>query len=336
MSKLTVAIPTYNSSDTIVATLDSIMSQTYKNFDTIIYDNCSIDNTLLLASKYKYVKCVKRDSNIGAFANFNDIINSTDTDYLVIFHSDDIMKSNFIEREIYILDNNKDVSIVASNIELMDEYGKSIKEREHSIYEDVIFSKYEYFNQYGELCLSCPTVMFRMDFLRSNNLLFDEEIGPCADGYLWCVINTLSTKIYLISDPLVQYRLHNCENSQQMSFNGKNYVYQFRVHEYAYNLASKEMLFPLKKKIIDFKNSITYALINDYTRGLTTKREISQVITHNSFITYKIPHKMNMLLDFVLRFPRIYYWIIRAKGYIRIRTRIKQLFYSHSKTHIIK
>ena len=94
MNKLvTICIPVYNGQRTIGATLDSLVSQSYKNIKIKVFDNCSTDNTQNIikefVEKYSNVSLHVNESNLGGEGNYNKCLEACEGDYSGIYHSDD-------------------------------------------------------------------------------------------------------------------------------------------------------------------------------------------------------------------------------------------------------
>lgn len=308
--KLTVFIPTFNRSHLLEKSIKSVLEQSYKNYSIIVIDNASTDRTESVVHSFKSdkIQYLKNDKNIGPIGNFNRAIELAETEYFLIFHDDDIMKPEFLYREIEILNQFSDVVVVASNIELMNDNETFIAAKALNINKDTIFNQYEYFYNFfdKDIYLPCPTVMFRTDFIKKNKLKFEEKVGACADAYLWNEINTYQVKIYLISDSLVRYRTQTVDNIQMHPFIGKNYRNQFLLFKYSYLLALKKNRDKTKNLIIKRKNKYFNLLLDDYKNDRIKKHELFDEIKEDDFliselsfilkIKYFIVIKMRMLV----------------------------------------
>ncbi|MDR0682137.1 MAG: glycosyltransferase family 2 protein [Dysgonamonadaceae bacterium] len=107
---VSVIIPTYNRAHMLVKTLDSIVAQTYQNFEVIIVDDGSTDNTIRLLEDYKQ-KITRKDiaftilkqRNAGAPVARNRGLKSAKGEYIVFFDSDDLMLPNRIEEQVRVM-----------------------------------------------------------------------------------------------------------------------------------------------------------------------------------------------------------------------------------------
>jgi len=229
--KVSIIIPTYNRANYLEQAINSVLAQTFQDYELVVLDNASTDNTSEVVRKFRdeRFQYIKNEINIGPINNFNKGLKVARGDFVIIFHDDDIMAPELVEEEVKILNENEDVVLVASNVELIDEKGKTIQNKLLSIDQDIIFEKYEYIVKRlkNDILLPCPSVMLRKNFLDVNNLIFESEKGPAADTYLWFKINLSDKLLYLVSRPLLKYRIH----SGQDSFRNDYYVWlsHFRI-----------------------------------------------------------------------------------------------------------
>lgn len=124
---VSILIPNFNYATTIEACIESALSQTYKNIEIIVLDNCSSDNSFEVIKKYKKrgVRIYKNKENIGVLSH-NKIITMANGKYVHILHSDDEIMPTFIEECITLMENNPNVGFtVAERVEI-DEAGKEI------------------------------------------------------------------------------------------------------------------------------------------------------------------------------------------------------------------
>jgi len=91
---VTVAIPTYNSGERFLSdAIDSVLAQSFTNFELLISDNCSPDNTSDVVAEYQdpRIRYVRHETNIGANANFNYCLDDARGDYLLLLSDDDLI-----------------------------------------------------------------------------------------------------------------------------------------------------------------------------------------------------------------------------------------------------
>jgi len=111
--KISVLMCTYNSEGTVTKSINSILNQTYKNYELLIMDDCSSDNTYSICSEYKEnyknIKLFRNKENIGLTKSLNKLINKSKGKFIARQDSDDLSVNNRLEIQIdYLLKNKLD------------------------------------------------------------------------------------------------------------------------------------------------------------------------------------------------------------------------------------
>lgn len=120
LPKITIGVPVYNGELTISRTLDSLLSQTYKNFEIIISDNASNDKTSLICQDYashdNRIRYIRQERNIGAARNFRFVLDKASSDYFMWSACDDLRSANFLEENLrFLVDNPSYVASTCPN-----------------------------------------------------------------------------------------------------------------------------------------------------------------------------------------------------------------------------
>lgn len=106
MHKVTVVTITYNSSKFVRQAIESILAQSYADFEYIISDDCSTDNTWKIIQEYKdpRIKAWRNETNMGEYPNRNLTLNETDGEYVIWIDGDDILYPHGLEFMVKMLD----------------------------------------------------------------------------------------------------------------------------------------------------------------------------------------------------------------------------------------
>ena len=112
-SKVSIGLPVYNAEKFIRNRLDSILSQTYINFELIISDNASTDSTSTICEEYvlrdKRISFIQQKNNMGVVWNFNFVLNQSNGKYFVWASSDDLWHKEFLQKNVDVLENDKNI-----------------------------------------------------------------------------------------------------------------------------------------------------------------------------------------------------------------------------------
>ena len=108
---ITIGLPVYNGEKTIKNTLNSILEQTFTDYQVIISDNNSTDNTAKICQEYSKknsrITYFRQNENIGILNNFNYVLNYANSEYFVWLAADDWWEPTFLEKNISVLNSNK-------------------------------------------------------------------------------------------------------------------------------------------------------------------------------------------------------------------------------------
>ena len=111
--KVSIGLPVYNGEDFLKYAIDSLLSQTFRDFELIISDNASTDTTPKICQEYvlrdKRIRYIRQNKNMGALWNFNFVLKQSNKEYFIWVSSDDKLHPEFLEKNIDILEKNKNV-----------------------------------------------------------------------------------------------------------------------------------------------------------------------------------------------------------------------------------
>lgn len=120
--KVTIGLPVYNGEKLIEECLNSLLSQTYTNFELIISDNGSVDNTEFICRKYcsldSRINYIRHDENRGGPANFQGLLDASSCIFFMWAAYDDLWSSNYLEEAVSLL-KNKDFDFVLPSFDLV-------------------------------------------------------------------------------------------------------------------------------------------------------------------------------------------------------------------------
>ena len=143
---VSIIVSSYNSQDTILATIESILFQTYSNWELLIIDDCSSDNTVSIVKKFAKhdprIRYFSTDKNTGSPSQPRNIgIEQAKGDYIAFLDSDDIWLPNKLEEQLAFMQEHG-YDFVYSNYEKMSWDGKRgqriVKVKESASYKDIL------------------------------------------------------------------------------------------------------------------------------------------------------------------------------------------------------
>ena len=227
--KLSICMPVYNGSKYIAKSIESVLSQTYTNYYLNVIDNCSTDNTEEIVRSFKdpRLRYIKNDTNLGLVGNHQRCIDLCETEFLNIWHDDDIMMPSNLEKKMAILKKNDNVGIVFSNLDFIDENDDLHQykwnedcQKDFMVNGKVLFKDYLLKMHIGAFFF-IGSVISRKDVLCRAGGFHLQDSGLICDSSLW-LRTLLITDAACIGDPLVKYR--NYQGTTCSEFVGINFL----------------------------------------------------------------------------------------------------------------
>jgi glycosyltransferase involved in cell wall biosynthesis len=222
--RVQIFIPCFNSRVTLLKAVESILAQTMKNYEVILVDNASSDdsNSVFLALDDDRFSVVRFEENVSLGANFNRCIELASAEFFCIMHADDEYDPNYLENMIYSLDHAPSVSIAFCNANIIDEDSR----RRFSVKNEIKrraskMTSTQYAGRKGILWLAdynkviAPSVMFRTS---SKNLFgtYRMDLKFTLDWDLYFRILQEGGKILHVSQTLFNYRVHKNQQTEAL------------------------------------------------------------------------------------------------------------------------
>ena len=202
MPKVTIVLPTYNGERFLSQSIKSVIGQSYKDWELIIINDCSSDNTLQIATSYQ-----NKDSRIKVFSNTENLklpkslnkgFSLSSGDYLTWTSDDNLYKPNAIEKMVSLLEDNALVSLVSCNYDLIEENG-------HCINSSLSYLPQRAFWQLAFTCNVGGCFMYRKSIIDQIGE-YDANMFLAEDMDYWCKLARVSNVEYC-NDNLYSYRL---------------------------------------------------------------------------------------------------------------------------------
>jgi glycosyltransferase involved in cell wall biosynthesis len=210
MPKVSVIVPTYNRSHFVCDAIDSILNQTFKDFEVITVDDGSTDNTQGVLQKYGSRLYYIYQQNHGLPAARNTGIEAAKGEYIAFLDDDDLWFPEKLEKQVKFLDANPDIGLVHAFTEVVDERGLLLAEETKNRlkqYKKSMQLGYTYggISRMGIMFMS--SVMVRKSCLELVGY-FDSTLDCGREDWDFALRFALKYRIATLLEPLVKYRLH--------------------------------------------------------------------------------------------------------------------------------
>ena len=243
---VSVIVPNYNHAKYLKQRIDSILNQTYQDFELIILDDCSTDDSRTIINEYvsrvQNISSHYNSSNSGsAFKQWDHGVKKSKGEFIWIAESDDFAEPGFLEKALVILNKNKNIGLVYCNSKVIDEQKESeyltsdLKKKLH---------KSKWSNDYINIGLNemSEYLYIRNTINNVSGVLFrkskyveagfaDLSMKYCGDWFLYIRMMLISDIAYL-SSPLNAFRLHSNSSSNEYFTKGTYLLEVLRVYLY--------------------------------------------------------------------------------------------------------
>ena len=208
--KVSVLLPVYNAQNFVKEAIESILHQTFHDFELIIINDGSSDDSYNVISKIDdgRIKFINHNINKGLIFTLNEGIDLARGEYIVRMDGDDYSLPERLSLQVNFMDSNKD--IVVSGGQMIDYDNRIVLSKNPTVSDQVKAS----------LLFSCvishPTVIIRTDIFKSEKFYYDKYFIHSEDYELWTrVINKY--KVTNINEVILKYRTHQNQISQKYS-----------------------------------------------------------------------------------------------------------------------
>ena len=217
---ISIVMATFNGEKFLREQIDSILNQTYRNFELIIGDDCSNDGTLSILKDYAQkddrIRIVENKVNLGFKKNFENLLSLAKGDYIAFSDQDDIWTLNHLE---LLLSKADEYDLVCSNSSLIDSEGNSLNTTMKDVMRikhfhtdaDSIKIHLMHFNfVQGSACLVSKNLLTKALPIPENMKFHDYWLGFCA---------AFCKGIYYFDECLLYYRQHGENVTENKKWN---------------------------------------------------------------------------------------------------------------------
>lgn len=282
MPIVTVLLTSYNHGDYIRGSIESILNQTFKDFELYIIDDCSSDNSWDIIQEYKddRIIAIRHEKNEGGCTT-RALYSGFKGKYFAMAHCDDMWELDKLEKQVNYLESHPEAAACFTNVQLIDDDGNNFNQENHPyshVFLNENMTRFEWLNHFfyhgNRLCH--PSSLIRMDVQMKDDL-FAAGLGALPDYYRWVKL-CLKHEIYVHPDKLTKFRIHTDESNTS----GQTPVNRIRVQNEFYQIAKlyasiknkDEFLkvFPeANEYVVDGKINVDYALAQIMLNNTTFK-----------------------------------------------------------------
>ena len=265
--KVTVLLTSYNHAKFLTKSIDSVLNQTFKDFELVIVDDCSTDNSWEIIKKYKdkRIRKIRNRSNKGSILT-RELVESFRGEYYAVAHCDDCWKKTKLQKQVDYLESNPNVAACFTYVKLIDESSKELETDKYVNFNVDNKNHYEWLNYffYHGNCLCNPSLLMRKN-VQLDLDLFVHGLKSLPDYYRWVKL-CLTQDIYVYPEKLTMFRVRrNALNTSGYNYNNivRIAYEELKILELYLQLSEEDFLkvFPTAKKYLKKGNiNIRFAL----------------------------------------------------------------------------
>ena len=289
---ITVLLPVYNTLENeLKRAIDSILNQTFDNFEFIIINDAATDNSedVILSYKDDRIRYYKNETNLKLIATLNRGLSLSNGKYIARLDSDDYSAPTRLEKQFKFMEENQNIGVLGTffhRIETNEDISLPTNPNDVKLCQ-----------RYVRGCISHPSVMIRKQVLSDNNLMYSPYCMHAEDYKLWCDLSYV-TDLAVYPEVLTYISYHDTGVSKtNLKYQSKmlrtiildNIIKDFAVDKaYMYAILEK---YVSGAKITQKEFDYTKHLLNCVVDYL--KKEISP-----PYDEWVVPHLSNLLLSF--------------------------------------
>ena len=295
MPKVSVCIPTYNRVHYLKYAVDSVLAQNYRDFELIICDDGSPDNTAEVVQGWNdsRIRYIRHPENIGRSRNMRSGFEAAKGEYFIKFDDDDALTPEFLEKTVAILDSEPGVDFVCTNHWIIDGQGNRVEsatqensvrwgkdQLDEGVIPDLMQQTFDYQS------LQVGSTLFRRACLEKVDYMRPEADG-CEDFDLLVRLAIAGYQGYFLPEFLMEYRFHGGQTSLKQNLHFL-WAKAFCIDSYRFPDAQLEKL--RVQKLAGTQQDLGLRLIEngDTKEGRTLLKKSAQVIGNSRRASFGI------------------------------------------------
>ncbi len=222
MPKISVLMSCYNHDKFVGEAIESVLNQSFKDFELLIIDDNSTDKTFDIVNSFKdpRIKAFRNEKNFGMVFNTNSLIKKSNGEYIAIINSDDSWLPEKLQKQLDFLENNENYGACFTLANIVNESGQSIKNNIQESLKYLEFDRFGFLNYFffynNPICY--PSALIRKKVFEKISL-FNPAYIIFLDIDMWIRICFSGFEIKILNEYLTNFRI--LKNSGNLS--GKNH-----------------------------------------------------------------------------------------------------------------
>ncbi len=285
MPKVSIVMSTFNNDIYLQASIESMLFQTYRDFEFIIIDDGSTDSTSIMLDMVKdpRVKIVRHESQLGLIASLNHGLSIAKGEYVARMDADDTSSLDRLMLQVHFMEENPHIDLCGTGMILSRQGNHKINPLTHEeIRTWLLF----------HTCISHPTIMLRRSTIERLHIRYSSDFPHAEDYELW---NRIAPYVQManLPQPLLYYRQHAGQVSQ--SFRDIQELSARRVRERQFSHIG---VYPTEEEYQTHMDFVHFNInAHDYESYSRAARWAEKLLHHNTLHPYYNQDMLNVALS---------------------------------------
>ncbi len=285
MPKVSIVMPTFNNDIYLQASIESILFQSFRDFEFIIIDDGSTDltPTMLAMVKDPRVRIIRHESQLGLIASLNHGLSVAKGEYVARMDADDTSSLDRLMLQVHFMEAHPQIDLCGTGMILSRQNNLKMNPQTHEeIRTWLLF----------HTCISHPTVMLRSSTIERLQIRYNPDFPYAEDYELWNRIAPL-VKMANLPQPLHYYRQHTGQVSQ--SFRDIQDLSARRVRERQFSYIG---VYPTEEEYQTHMDLVSFNInAHDYESYSRAAQWAEKLLHHNSLTPYYNQDMLNIALS---------------------------------------
>lgn len=280
---ISVVMPAYNVGKYVMEAVDSILNQTFTNFEFIIIDDGSDDETVNVIKTYTDPRIIfiRNERNMGLIWSLNYGIELSKGTYIARMDADDISRPDRLQKQYVFMEQHSEISVLGTGFLYMHTGIKYCQPSDNDQIRIKLMSKSS---------LAHPTVMMRKSDLNNHKLSYDINYPHAEDYRLWVEFALNNLKLANLSEVLLNYRVHETQISTEKG--REQEVMTAKIRKEYINTLCSNIFNESELEVInnDFKNFSIFEVLQtiEKLKGCNDKKDFFNAKMFNMYLWDKI------------------------------------------------
>ena len=225
MPKVSVILSSYNHAPYVAEAIESVLNQTFRDFELLIFDDGSTDGSadIIRSFRDERIKAFLYEENRGPAEAAKEAFYAAQGEYVAIHHSDDVWELDKLEKQVVFLDEHKEYAACFAWASFIDENSCVHELEDGNFYKEVFrqgnrscIEWLRYFFDHPN-CFCHPSLLIRREMYVKHQMIPPESMRQLPDFFMWVSLLAGKEELYIMPETLIRFRLRQNQKDENVS-----------------------------------------------------------------------------------------------------------------------